>query len=78
MAKTKRSFVYSDEKSNKFWNIEIDGKSYTVNYGKVGTNGQTVLKDFDTEEACQKAVDKLVKEKTGKGYKEEGGVSNEE
>ena len=67
----KRIFIYSDEKSNKFWTIEVNGNSYTVNYGKVGTAGQTQTKDFADDAACQKAVDKLIAEKTKKGYAEQ-------
>ena len=69
-AKKSRTFVYEDGKSNKFWTIEVNGKSYTVTYGKTGTKGQTSTKDFDTEEVCQKEADKKIKEKTGKGYVE--------
>jgi len=35
-----RTFVFTDEKSNKFWNIELRGKSYTVTFGRVGTTGR--------------------------------------
>ena len=66
-----RTFIYTDEKSNKFWTIEVNGNSYTVNYGKVGTAGQTQTKDFADDAACQKAVDKLIAEKTKKGYVEQ-------
>jgi len=70
MAKKVRTFVYEDDKSSKFWTIETDGKGYTVKYGKTGTNGQTTTKEFDSDEACQKAAEKVIKEKTGKGYVE--------
>lgn len=67
-----RQFEYSDAKSHKFWNIEVTGTSYTVNYGKIGTTGQTKTKEFGTEEKCQAEADKLIREKTGKGYVEIG------
>ena len=71
MKKTTRNFVYDDGKSNKYWNIEISGKTYTVNYGKVGApKGQSTTKEFDSEEDCTKAAEKVIKEKTGKGYVE--------
>ncbi|MDR3205597.1 MAG: WGR domain-containing protein, partial [Candidatus Methanoplasma sp.] len=44
----RRNFVYKDEKSNKFWSIDVDGSNYTVTYGKVGTDGQTSEKTFET------------------------------
>jgi predicted DNA-binding WGR domain protein len=67
----KRTFVYTDEKTSKFWSIEVNGASYTVNYGKTGANGQTQEKSFDSEEACRTAADKVIAEKVKKGYAEE-------
>jgi predicted DNA-binding WGR domain protein len=78
MAKKIRNFIYEDDKTSKFWIIEIDGKSYTVKYGKTGTNGQTSSKEFDSAEACLKAAEKVIKEKTGKGYIEQVTTSSEE
>ena len=65
-----REFTLSDGTSDKFWNIEIDGAQFTVRYGKAGANGQTQTKTFDDAEAAQKAADKLIAEKTKKGYVE--------
>jgi predicted DNA-binding WGR domain protein len=65
-----RTFTYSDDKSSKFWNIELTGSEFTVTYGKVGTKGQTQTKSFADEAKAQKEYDKLVKEKVGKGYVE--------
>ena len=36
-----RTFTYTDEKSNKFWNIDLQGKRFTVSFGRIGTQGQT-------------------------------------
>lgn len=63
-----RTFQFSDAKSHKFWNIEVSGDSFTVTYGKVGTAGQTQTKSFATAEKAQAEADKLIREKTGKGY----------
>src|SRR5579872_2767624 len=65
-----RKFTYSDAKSHKFWNIELQGNSFTVTYGRQGTAGQTQTKTFADEEKARKEHDKLVKEKLGKGYVE--------
>ena len=65
-----RTFQYSDAKSHKFWNIEVTGTSFTVTYGKIGTAGQTQAKTFATPEKAQAEADKLIREKTGKGYVE--------
>jgi uncharacterized protein (TIGR02996 family) len=65
-----RTFQFSDAKSHKFWNIEVTGSSFTVNYGKVGAAGQTQTKNFPSAEKAQVEADKLIAEKVKKGYKE--------
>lgn len=66
----KRVFVYQDFKSQKFWSIDVVGTDITVNYGKLGTDGQTQVKNFATAEEAEKAANKLIAEKTKKGYVE--------
>ncbi|HEY1097806.1 MAG TPA: WGR domain-containing protein, partial [Myxococcota bacterium] len=56
------------EVDGKFWAISLDGSSHTVRFGKIGTAGTSKTKDFDDDAAAKKDHDKLVKEKTGKGY----------
>src|SRR5215207_7243286 len=65
-----RTFQYSDAKSHKFWSIEVSGNSFTVTYGKIGSAGQTQTKTFPTPQKAQAEADKLIKEKTKKGYVE--------
>ncbi|MDF9831870.1 putative DNA-binding WGR domain protein [Ereboglobus sp. PH5-5] len=67
---TTRTFEFSDGSSNKFWTITLDGKAHTVNYGRIGTAGQTQTKEFASDSDAQKSFDKLVAEKTKKGYVE--------
>ena len=59
---------FSDGKSNKFWEISLDGQSFTVVYGRLGTEGTSSTKDFATEAAALKKRDALIKDKIGKGY----------
>ncbi|WP_100747887.1 WGR domain-containing protein, partial [Leptospira ellisii] len=66
----KRQLVFKDDSSDKFWNIEVSGNSFTVQYGKAGTGGQTQTKSFENEEQCLKEAEKLVHEKLKKGYAE--------
>jgi len=66
----KKHLEYQDEKSTKFWEIEIKGTIITTSYGKIGATGKKSSKDLGTEEKAQKEFDKLVKSKTKKGYKE--------
>ena len=42
----KRVFVFQDFKSQKFWSIDVVGTDVTVNYGKLGTDGQTQVKNL--------------------------------
>src|SRR5438874_372325 len=65
-----RTFEFTEGTSNKFWNIELTGTSYTVQFGRIGTTGQTQLKTFADAGAAQRAHDKAIAEKVGKGYVE--------
>jgi predicted DNA-binding WGR domain protein len=69
----KRELIYMDAKSSKFWNIELAGNAYKVTYGRIGTDGQTLTKSFADEAAARKDMDKLIKEKLGKGYVDAAG-----
>jgi predicted DNA-binding WGR domain protein len=61
---------YKDEKSAKFWKIDVNNNTHTVTYGKIGANGQSKTKTFDDAEKAIKDAEKLVKAKTKKGYQE--------
>lgn len=69
---TKRYFEFSDGSSNKFWEIRIDGSEVFTRYGKIGAAGATTVKDEGSDAKAQKLYDKLVNEKTRKGYVEKG------
>jgi predicted DNA-binding WGR domain protein len=56
--------------SSKFWQVTQDGKKLTIIFGKIGTNGQTTEKTFASEHEAATEMDKLVKSKIKKGYKE--------
>ncbi len=66
----KRLFINQSGDSNKFWTIEQIENSYTVTWGKIGTEGRSNEKSFSTVEECSKEVEKLVKEKLNKDYQE--------
>ncbi len=70
---SERTFEFKDGTSNKFWAISVAGDSHTVRFGKIGTAGQTKTKSFGTAEKAKADADKLIAEKTGKGYKETTG-----
>lgn len=70
----KKHLKYIDGSSDKFWQIEVSGTSFTVTYGKNGTSGVSQTKQFDTAEECLKTAEKLLAEKEKKGYSENGEV----
>ncbi|MEW6155543.1 MAG: WGR domain-containing protein, partial [Actinomycetota bacterium] len=65
-----RRFEFVGDGSEKFWEVERDGTAVTVRFGRLGTNGQSRTKDLATQAAASAHLDKLVAEKTGKGYVE--------
>jgi DNA ligase-1 len=65
-----RRFEFHGEASAKFWEIATAGNDVTVRFGRVGTSGQAQTKSFLDAAAAAKHVDKLVQEKTAKGYEE--------
>ena len=38
-----RRFEFSDGKSDKFWEIVVEGNAFTARYGRVGTDGQVIV-----------------------------------
>jgi DNA ligase-1 len=67
-AKTKRYFECVEDGASKFWEIWMEGKDVSTSWGKIGTAGQTKTKNFADEAKAKKEYDKLLEEKTEKGY----------
>lgn len=63
-----RRFELVDEKSSKFWEYEVTAENLTVRFGRIGTAGQEKVKAFASAETAGKEAEKLVAQKTGKGY----------
>ena len=61
---------YKDAKTEKFWEGEAIGCSYTIKYGKMGTNGHEATTEFSSADEAVAKFEKVVKEKLEKGYKE--------
>jgi uncharacterized protein (TIGR02996 family) len=70
---SKRYFEFVEGGSKKFWEIAVDETRQTVRFGKLGTDGQTKTKSFDSPSRARSATRKLIAEKIGKGYVEVGG-----
>lgn len=71
-----RRFELVEDGSSKFWEITVDGGSFTVRYGRIGSAGQTQKKDFAGAPQAAAAAAKLIAEKTGKGYLEVAAAAN--
>ena len=66
--------IYVEGTSNKFWRARTDECRLYVNYGRIGTNGQTQVKDFPTPEKAVAEMEKVAGSKRRKGYSDgEGG-----
>ncbi|MEQ8167871.1 MAG: WGR domain-containing protein [Candidatus Eremiobacterota bacterium] len=64
----KRTFEFIEGTSSKFWSIWGEGTGHTVHFGRIGTEGQKQTKNFSSEEEAKKSYEKLIKEKSKKGY----------
>jgi uncharacterized protein (TIGR02996 family) len=65
-----RYFELVEGSSSKFWEILVEGTEVKTRYGKIGTAGQETEKDLGAKSEAFKEYDKLVTEKTKKGYRE--------
>ena len=66
-------YEFQEGTSSKFWEIELHGSELITKFGKIGSNGQTKLKELANANAAKAEYDKLVAEKTKKGYTLAGG-----
>ena len=66
----KRYFEFKDAKSHKFWEVSVSAKKVNIRYGKVGTDGQTSVKELSTPAEAKAHAEKQAAGKVKKGYKE--------
>ena len=71
----KVELVYTDDKSNKFWRARTEGSTIYVNFGRVGTNGQTQVKELGSAQEAEAQLEKQASGKRRKGYVDDGGAS---
>ena len=65
----KKYFEYTDEVSNKFWEINLKKKQIIITFGRIGIkNPVCQLKKFDSNEEAKKYAERKIREKTNKGY----------
>lgn len=56
--------------SSKFWEVDVDGQTVTVRFGKIGASGQTTVRELGSPTEAAAHADKLSAEKVKKGYVE--------
>ena len=66
------------ECSGKFWEISVLGDETKIRFGKVDCDGATQIKEWGSHEVAVKQMEKQIRAKKRKGYKEEGEDSEEE
>ena len=64
-----KRYEYKDAKSHKFWEVSVSGKKVNIRYGKVGTDGQTSVKELGTPAEAKAHAEKQAASKVKKGYK---------
>jgi len=63
-----RSLSFDQGNSHKFWRAFVKGCELVVCFGKIGTNGQSIVKTFESSGRALREMEKLVNEKLRKGY----------
>lgn len=76
MSEWQVSLMFQDDKSNKFWRARCVGNNLEVNFGRIGSQGQTQAKRYDSPEDAARELEKQAREKYKKGYVDgDGGPS---
>ncbi|MFB9992679.1 DUF1963 domain-containing protein [Deinococcus oregonensis] len=58
----------SQDREHKFYETQLEDRTLTVRYGRIGTSGQNQVKTFATAEEAQASAQKKLSEKRRKGY----------
>jgi predicted DNA-binding WGR domain protein len=72
---TVRRWEFVGGKSEKFWESGLTGTAVTTRYGRIATNGQATVKQFDSATEAESYLARLIAEKEKKGYSEVAGTS---
>jgi len=60
--------VAEGSSGGKFWECEVVGKTLNTRWGREGSDGQSKTHKYPSEEKAQKEAEKLIRQKTKKGY----------
>jgi len=65
-----RRFEFVEGTSAKFWMADVQGHTFIVVYGRLGTEGQRKEKDFPDADGARREYERKVAEKLREGYQE--------
>ncbi|MFO7565879.1 MAG: WGR domain-containing protein [Enhygromyxa sp.] len=65
-----RRFEFREGKSNKFWEIEVDGSTLRTRHGRIGTAGRESQKPYGTPASAARQAESAIASKLKKGYVE--------
>ncbi len=66
----KREFYLQNDRSNKFWTIELSGDTVVTTNGRIGAKARETRKQHANAEAAQRDFDRQIAAKLKKGYVE--------
>ena len=69
-AKKTRRFEFTEGTSSKFWEVFHEGSQMTTHYGRIGTEGRSTTKTYDSPKEAAEAAEKIIAEKVAEGYAE--------
>jgi predicted DNA-binding WGR domain protein len=64
----RREFYYQDDRSNKFWTIELAGTTLITTNGRIGSKPRETRKDYATQDSAGREMEKQIAAKIGNGY----------
>ncbi len=66
----RREFSYQDDRSDKFWTVEVSGSEVVTTYGRRGSAPRETRTECRSPDAAERECARLVAEKLRKGYVE--------
>lgn len=64
-----RRYEVSDGQSHKFWEITLHGESFSVRFGRIGSEGQHRTKELESADEARAEWERLISEKVRSGYR---------
>jgi len=70
-----RRYVNTTGRARKFWEVSVKGSTVKTRWGRIGSEGQTTVKDFRNSELALRYARRLTNSKLDKGYVQSSGSS---